>query len=203
MQELSTSQEEVTLPQVASIELPEPTEVIPDQTSGSLETESTSVLVAPAPPQLFGSLQNPVCAPTLTSPAARYPMPPLVTASGPSPSSTKSLDLAEVPVQELAPVLAVAPGAIPVPASDQDPVQDPSPAPIETPVPPAAPEPQSVPALGENPYVGTLGKEALNSVIIEDLGPDEEEDIALSQENSVPTLSLQNPPPKYLPGNSA
>ncbi|XP_074520025.1 uncharacterized protein hemgn isoform X2 [Halichoeres trimaculatus] len=221
--EISVSQEEVAVPQVAPIGLPEPAEVTPDQTSGSLESQPASVLAAPAPLQLFGSFQNPVFGPALTSPAPGDPTPPLISPSGPSPSSTKILDTAQIPIQELAPVLALAPGAVPVPASDQDLVKEPGLVPVEIPVPPAAPGPQSAPAQVETPYTGAQGKEALNKVIIEDLGPDEEEDITLSEEKqddedlsgtpsfsapeqskifSVPTLSSQPPPPEYLPGNS-
>lgn len=170
----------MTVSQVAPTEAPEPAEVIPDQTAGSLESQPTSVLVAAAPPQLFGSSKNLVFGPTLTSPAPGDPTPALISPSGPSPSSTKILDTAQISVQELAPVLA--PGAVPVPAPDQDPVQDVGPAPVEVLDPPAAPSPQSTPVQVETLNTGTQGKEAPNKVIIEDLGPDEEEDIALPQE---------------------
>ncbi|XP_034544263.1 cyclin-dependent kinase inhibitor 1C isoform X2 [Notolabrus celidotus] len=220
--EISFAQEETAVPQEAPAVLPVPAEVIPEQASGSLESQPTSVLAAPGPLTLFGSFQNPVFTPTLTSPALVDPTQALISLSRPAPSTTKVLDTAPVPVQEMASGSASAPVAVPVPTPDPDPVQELGSAPSEIPVPTAAPDPQSAPDQVETLYTGTQGKEALNQVIIEDLGPDEEEGITLSQENnekdlsgtpsftepeqskmfSVPTLSSQPLPPEYLPGNS-
>ncbi|CAJ1052430.1 anti-sigma-I factor RsgI2 isoform X1 [Xyrichtys novacula] len=213
---------ETPTPQEAPVVLPEPAEVIPDQISGSLESQPASVLIAPAPLPLFGSIQNNVSAPTLTSPA-------LVSTTIPIPSPTKVLDTSSTPVQDSAPAPAPAPDDVP------DPILDPVPDPVsipglvpgtataETPAPTAAFDLLSAPVLDETLYTETQGKVAPNQVMIEDLGPDEEEDITPSQENrkeeglsvmpslstpeqskifSVPTLSSQPPPPEYLPGNS-
>ncbi|XP_044047648.1 rab-like protein 6 isoform X2 [Siniperca chuatsi] len=172
--EISVIQEEAAVPQEAPavVVVPEPAEVIPDQTSGSLspllalESQPASVLAAPAPLPVFGFVQRSVCAPSLTSPAPVSLTPALSTPSVPAPSPTKVLDTAPIHVQDLAP----APDAVPVPFLTQDPVL------AAAPAPPAAP-----------PQVGTLyiesqGREAIDQVLIEDLGPDEEEDISLSQD---------------------
>ncbi|KAM7009152.1 uncharacterized protein hemgn isoform 2-T2 [Tautogolabrus adspersus] len=209
--EISVCQEQTAVPQEATAVLPEPVEVIPDQASGFLESKPASVLTAPPPLPVFGSLQNPVFAPALTSSAllneTRAIIPPSLPAI--------VLDTAPISLQDLAP--ATVADAVPVPVSDPDP------APTETPVPAAAPAPPAAPPQVESFYTGTQGMEALNKVLIEDLGPDEDEDISVSQEKrddkdlsgtpsystpeekkmfSVPTLSSQPPPQEHLPGNS-
>ncbi|XP_071361388.1 hemogen isoform X3 [Trachinotus anak] len=113
-------------------------------------------------------------------------------------------DTAPIPVQDSAP----APDAVPVPA----------PALSRAPVPAAAPAPPQVETL----YTESQGREALDQVLIEDLGPDEEEDINPLQDKgadedlsetplvnvpeqnkmfSIPTLSSPPLPQEYLPGN--
>lgn len=156
--EISAIQEEAAAPQeaFAVAVVPEPAEVIPNQTSGSLspllavESQPASVLAGPASLPVFGSVQSPVFAPTLVSPPA------------PAPFPAKVLDTAPIPVQDLAP----APDAVPVPALCQPPV------PVAPPAPPQV----------ETLYIESQGREALDPVLIEDLGPDEEEDISLSQD---------------------
>ncbi|XP_026216654.1 skin secretory protein xP2 isoform X2 [Anabas testudineus] len=203
--EISVIQEEAAAaPEApAVVAVPEPAGVIPDQTSGSLtplltvggdtlESQPASSLAAPAVVPLLGSVQSPVFAPALTSPAPVNPSP----AGVPAPSPAKSVNTAPVP----------APDAVSVPALSQ------------VPVPAAAPAPPLVETL----YTESQGRETIDQVLIEDLGPDEEEDISLSQEKradedltetpqisvpeqnkmfSVPTLSSPPPSQEYLPGN--
>lgn len=160
--EISAIQEEATAPQEAPAvaAVPEPAEVVPDQTSGPLspllavESQPASVTAGPASVPVFGLIQRPVFGPTLLSPSA------------PALFPTKVLDTAPVPVQDLAP----APDAVPVPAPNQ------------APIPAAAPAPPAAPPQAETLYIESQGREALDSVLIEDLGPDEEEDISLSQD---------------------
>ncbi|KAM7419392.1 hypothetical protein PAMA_016495 [Pampus argenteus] len=215
--EISFNQGETALAQdtPAVVVVPEPVGVIPAQTSGSLipllamgsDTFElpTSVLAAPAPMPVFGSVQNPLFTPTLTSPAPApvNTTPALVSPSVFAPSPAKVLDKAPVPAQDSSP----APDAVPVPALSQ------------APVPAVAPAPPT--AQVETLYAESKGKEALDQVLIEDLGPDEEEDISSTQDKradedlnesplinvpeqnktSIPTLSSPLPPQEYLPGN--
>ncbi|XP_075947472.1 hemogen [Anarhichas minor] len=207
--EISAIQEEAAVPQEApAVVVPEPAEVIPDQTPGSLspllavESQPSSVPAAPAPRPLLGSIQSPVFAPTLTSPAPVNPTPALFSFSPPVPLSVKVQDS------------ALAPDAVPVP--------------VPVPVLTQAPVPTAAPGLAAAlPQVETLsaelqGREALDQVLIKDLGPDEEEDISAFQDkgadedligtssinvpeqnemSSIPTLSPTPPPQKYFPGN--
>ncbi|KAM9362861.1 uncharacterized protein hemgn isoform 2-T2 [Symphorus nematophorus] len=223
--ETSVIQEEPAEPQEAApavVVVPEPAaKVVSDQTSASsftplLAVESQPAPVpapaAPAPLPLFGSLQNPLFAPTLTPPAPPVnPTPALFSPSIPAPAPAKDLDTAPIPVQDLAPAADEAPDAVPVPVLSQDP--DPA----------AAPAPPAAPPQVETLYVESQSKEDLDQVLIEDLGPDDEEDISVSQDKradedlngtpsisvpeqnkmfSVPTLSSPPPPQEYLPGNS-
>lgn len=209
--QISVIQEEAAVPQEAPavVVVPEPAEVTPDQKLGSLstalsvESQPASVPAAPAAPAMvFGSVQRPSFAPSLTPQAPAVNLTPaLFSPSVPPPAPSKDFDAAPVPVQDVAPV----PDVVSVPELDQ------------TPVPAAAP-PQV-----ENFSVGMEDRKALDQVFIEDLGPDEEEDVTLSQEKaadedaseppsisvpeenkifSVPTLSSPPPPQEYLPGNS-
>ncbi|KAG8014718.1 Hemogen [Nibea albiflora] len=210
--EISVIQEEAAAPQEAPavVVVPEPAEVIPAQKSGPLpplraaESQPASVLAAPAPLPVFGSIQSPLFAPTLTPPAPVIQTPALFSPSVPAPAPTKDVDTAPIPAQDLAP--APAPVAVPAPVLTQAPD-------------PAAPAPPAVP-----PQVETLNVESQDSepfVLIEDLGPDEEEDLCLSEDKradedmsgtpsiNVPeqnkmfsTLSSPPPPQEYLPGNS-
>ncbi|KAM7394385.1 hypothetical protein PAMP_021192 [Pampus punctatissimus] len=215
--EISFTLEETALAQdtPAVVVVPEPVEVIPAQTSGSLipllavgsDTFElpTSVLADPAPMPVFGSVQSPLFTPTLTypAPAPVNTTPALVSPSVLAPSPAKVLDKAPVPAQDSSPP----PDAVPVPAISQ------------APVPAVAPAPPT--AQVETLYAESKGREALDQVLIEDLGPDEEEDISSTQDkkpdedlnesplNNVPeqnktsiaTLSSPLPPQDYHPGN--
>ncbi|XP_035516853.1 skin secretory protein xP2 isoform X2 [Morone saxatilis] len=202
--EVSAIQQEAAPPQEgpAVVVVPEPTEVILDQTASSLspllavESKPASVLAAPSPLPLFGSIRSPVFAPTLTPPA-----PALFSPSVPAQAPAKDLDTAPVPVQDLAP----APDAAPVTTSD-----------------PAA-APSAAPPQVDPFYIGSQGSKALDQVLIEDLGPDEEQDTPVPQDKradedlsgtplinvpeqnkmfSVPTFPQPPPPQEYFPGNS-
>ncbi|XP_070684594.1 uncharacterized protein hemgn isoform X2 [Pempheris klunzingeri] len=217
MQEISVIQEEAAATQEAPavVVVPEPAEVIPDQVSLSpllaVESQPAPVLAAPAPLLVFGSAQNPLFAPSLTFPGPVNPTPPLFSPSFPAPSPTKVVNTTPNPVQDFS--LASAADAVPVPV----------PVPDQDPVPAAAADPAEAPPQVETLYVESEGREALAQVLIEDLGPDEEEDISPSQDKgddedlsetplttvpeqnkmfSVPTLSSPPPPQEYLPGNS-
>ncbi|XP_067440981.1 hemogen isoform X1 [Thunnus thynnus] len=213
--EISFTQEETAPAQEAPavVVVPEPAAVIPAQTSGSLtpllsvgsdtcDLPPVPVPAVPAPMPLFGSLQSPFFfAPTLTSPPAPAPVnptPALVSPSVLPPSPAK------VPAQDSSP----APDAAPVPALSRAPV------PSVAPAPPIAQV--------ETLYTESQGREALDQVLIEDLGPDEEEDIPPAEDKradedlsetplinvpeqnkmfSIPTMSSPLPPQEYLPGN--
>ncbi|XP_051239751.1 skin secretory protein xP2 isoform X2 [Dicentrarchus labrax] len=207
--EVSAIQQEAAPPQEgpAVVVVPEPTEVTLDQTASSLsplltvESKPASVLAAPAPLPLFGSIQSAVFAPTLTPPAPVNLAPALFSPSVPAQVPAKDLDTAPVPVQDLAP----APDAAPVPTSD-----------------PAA-APSAAPPQVDPFYIGSQGSKALDQVLIEDLGPDEEQEIPVPQDKradedlsgtasinvpeqskmfSVPTFPQPPPPQEYFPGNS-
>nr|XP_046272344.1 skin secretory protein xP2 isoform X2 [Scatophagus argus] len=211
--EISVIQEEVAVPQDAPavVVVSEPAEVVLDQASGSqtslpvVGSQPAPVLAAPAPLPVFGSVQS--FAPTVTPPASVTLTPALFSPSVSSPALVKDLDTAPIPAQDLAP----APDPVPVPTLTQGLV------------PAAAPAPPVAPSQVGTLYVESQGRDALNQVTIEDLGPDEEEDISLSQDKrddedlngvplisapeqnklfSVPTLSSPPPPQEYLPGNS-
>ncbi|XP_006787130.1 transcription factor p65 isoform X2 [Neolamprologus brichardi] len=173
--------------------------------------ETPAVVVVPEPavviqdqitgslPPLFGLESQP--ASVLAAPAAVFEF---VQNSAPAPTLVFG---APVPVQDSAP----APNAVLVPAQSLDSV------PAVTPAPPSAP-PQV-----ETLYTESQGKEAPGQVLIEDLGPDEEEDVSPSQGNkranedlsetlsinvpeqnnvySVPTVSTQPMAQEYFPGN--
>ncbi|XP_045902215.1 vegetative cell wall protein gp1 isoform X4 [Micropterus dolomieu] len=207
--ELSVIQEKQAVPQEAPavMVVPEPAEAFPEQTSGSLspflalESQAASVLAAPAPLPVFGSVQSPVFAPTMTSPAPVNPTPAFFSPAVPAPSPTKVLDTAPIPVQDSAP----APDAVQIPFL------------IQAPVPAAATTPPSAPPQVETLYKESQEREAQDLVLIEDLGPDEEVDkradedlsetpsINIPEQNkmfSIPTMSSPPPPQEYLPGNS-
>lgn len=167
--EISVIQEEAAAPQEApAAAVPEAAEVIPDQTSGSLspliavELQPAS---APAPLPVFGSVQSPLFAPVPTPPAPLNPAPAPFSPSVPAPAPVQDLDTAPILVQDLDP----APDAVPFLT--------------QTPVPAAAPAPPAAPPQVETLNIESQGREPLNQVLIEDLGPDEEEDASLSQDN--------------------
>lgn len=169
--EVSVIQEEAAEAQEAPavVVVPEPAGIIPDQTSGSftpllavggdtVESQPPSAIAEPALMPVLGSVQSSVFAPALTFPAPVNPTPAVVSPSIPAPSPAKSVNTAPVP----------APDAVPVPALSQ------------ADVPAVAPAPPLVETL----YTESQGRETLDQVLIEDLGPDEEEDISPSQDKS-------------------
>ncbi|XP_071768539.1 hemogen isoform X2 [Centroberyx gerrardi] len=213
--EVPVAQEEPALvleaPGVAVV--PEPADVIPAQTLSSLipllavgrdplESQPAYIPAAPAP--------LPVLTPTITpspvlAPAPATPAPALVSVSVPvlAPAPVQTPDQASAPTPDVAPA--------PAPALSQAPVPAPAPAPALS----------SAPFQVESLYTEPQGREALDQVLIEDLGPDEE-DISSSQDKradqdlteelslnmpeqnkivSIPTFDPPPPPQEYLPGN--
>ncbi|XP_035492698.2 protein enabled homolog isoform X2 [Scophthalmus maximus] len=198
----------------AVVVLPESVGILSEETSGSLtpllaaggdklESQPEFVLAAPASNPVLGSGQSSVPAPVLTSPAPDNQTRALVSPSVSAPSPANVLDSAPVALQAPAP----APDAVPVPPLSQ------------APAPAAAPAPPQVETLNTE----SRDREALGQVLIEDLGPDEEEDttsllqdkradedltetplINLAEQNkmfSISTLSSPTLPQEYLPGN--
>ncbi|XP_058496887.1 fibrous sheath CABYR-binding protein isoform X2 [Solea solea] len=204
----------------AVVVVPEPVGVISEQTPASLtpllaaesgdklELQPQSAINAPASTPLFGSVQSSVPAPFLTPPAPLNQTPALVSLSAPAPAPAPApaldvLDAAAFPVQNPAPNVA------PVPVLSQ------------ASAPAAA-------AAAASPQVETLftesqGRDAFDQVLIEDLRPDEEEDLIPLQDKSadedlteipllnvpeqnkmfsIPTLSTQPPPQEHFPRNS-
>lgn len=173
--EISVIQEEAAAPQEspAVVVVPEPAQVFPDQTSGSVaplaavESQPAPVLAAPAAPAappvpaampVFGSIQNPLFIRPLFSPALVNPTPSFYSSSVTTPDLTKDVDAAPGPVQDLDP----APDVIPV---------------STMPLPPPAAAPQV-----ETLNTESEGREVPDQVLIEDLGPDEEEDVPVSRD---------------------
>ncbi|XP_034401705.1 actin cytoskeleton-regulatory complex protein PAN1 isoform X1 [Cyclopterus lumpus] len=213
MPEISIIQEEAAVSQeVPVLVVPEPTEVIPDQTPGSLfpllavESQPSPVPAAAAPRPLFESIQSSIFAPTLTSPAPVKPTTALFSPSTPVPFPVKVLDTAPVLVLDSPP----APDAVLVTV----------PVLTQALVPTAAPAPAAAPLQVETIFTEAQCREALDQVLIKDLGPEEEGDISSSQDKRanedligtssynipdqnkmLPTLSLTPPPQKYFPGN--
>ncbi|XP_056266353.1 uncharacterized protein hemgn isoform X1 [Pseudoliparis swirei] len=213
--EISVIQEEAAVSQeVPVVAVPEPTEVDPDQTPGSLspllavESQPSPVHAAPEPRPLFGSIQSSIFAPTLTSPAPVKPTPALFSPVAPDPFPVKVLDTAPVPVLDSAP----APDAVPVTVPDL----------TQAPVPTAALALAAAPLQVETIFTEAQCREAHDQVLIKDLGSEEEGDISSSQDKraddaligtssynipdpnkmfSIPTVSLTPPPQKYFPGN--
>lgn len=139
----------------------EPVQINPGQTFFTLSTvESQAASVTAVPLPVFGSVQSFIPAP------APAPAPPASTNLTQAPSvlataPTKRPDEGQFPIQEEAP--APAPD---VPVL----IQAPAPAipPVAEVVPPAAPN-------------ATQGQDKEGQVTIEDVGPDEEEDLSLPQ----------------------
>ncbi|XP_042341497.1 fibrous sheath CABYR-binding protein isoform X2 [Plectropomus leopardus] len=241
----------------AVVVVPAPAEVDLDQTPGSLtplldvESQPSSVLAALAPQPVFGSVQSPVFAPTLTSPApvkptpaffspsapslakvldtsvipvqdaapaSADPKPSLISLSAPASSSAKVLDTGVIPTQDPAPApvdpkpsqfsspsaassLASVLDTATVPVQESAPAQDADPVPVLTQAavpaaaPPAAPPSAapSAPPQVETVYTESQGREATDPVLIEDLGPDEEEDIAPPQDKRANEDLIETP----------
>ncbi|CAN9510299.1 unnamed protein product [Ophioblennius macclurei] len=190
------AQEEAAVTQEASavaVEL-EPAEVIPDQIPNTSLTSFTTTKQESTP--IFGSAQGLIFGP-FQSPVG-----------APTLTSPVAQPLDMPPVRDSAP--DPTPDAVSVPALSQESAK------AETPATP------SVLLQVENFYTGSQGKEAPNQILIEDVGPDEEEDIAPSQNDTAgedlsEALSINEPeqtkmysvsmlsaPPvqqEYFPGN--
>lgn len=164
----------------AVVVAPQPVEIIPDQTPGSLsllpavELQPTSAIAASLP--VFGTPLKPLFASGWAPPAPVNPTQSPSLSSVPALAPTKDKDTAPVAVQDLAPAPA------PAPASDADPV------PAQTPEPNTAAASAEAPATSTNSsglgplYIEPKEWGNRNQVTIEDLGPDEEEDISLPQD---------------------
>ncbi|KAK5608472.1 hypothetical protein CRENBAI_025021 [Crenichthys baileyi] len=163
---------------------------------------------------------------------ASYAVPVPVQVSYAAPVPVKASCVVPIPVPALndVPVQRQAPDDVPVQlqAPDDVPVSVQFPdtflvrASSQDSVPAAALTPPSAPSRVETLYTESRGRETLDQVLIEDLGPDDEDDISPSQNNradnglnetqlmttaeqnktySVPTLSSPPLPQEYLPGN--
>lgn len=170
--EISFTQEEAARAQEASTGagVSVSVELLPAQTSGSLTSVGKDTLepVLAAPPAALTDLtfvQSPILAPTLTSLTSP--------ASVIAPSPTIILDTASVPAQDLSPALAPVPDVVLASPLSQ------TPAPV-VPAPPPI-DPLQVETISTE----SRGKEASDSlVLIEDVGPDEEEDLSRNKEKS-------------------
>lgn len=159
VQKISVIQEESAAAGTAVVVVSEPVQINPDQmffTLSAVESQPASVIAAPLP--VFESVQSSSFAPAPTPPASTNPT------QAPSilePAPTKAPDEGPITVQDQTPALAPdVPILIQAPAPATPPVADV--------VPPAAPN-------------ETKGEDREGQVNIEDLGPDEEEDLSLSQ----------------------
>lgn len=139
----------------AVVVVSEPAQINPDQTIFTLSAvESQPASVAAAPLPVFGSVQGSIPAPAPTPQALNsLTQAPLVLTTAP----TKAPDEGQIPVQ----------GQTPASAPDV-PVLIQAPAPAADIVPPTAPNEMK-------------GQDKEGQITIEDLGPDEEEDLSLSQ----------------------
>ncbi|MED6267924.1 hypothetical protein CHARACLAT_016998 [Characodon lateralis] len=217
---------------------------------GKLDVDSAPVPVqdsaqaVPVPVQASYAVLGPVQASYAVPGPVQASYAPLVPVKASCVVPIPAPALNDVPVQRQAPddvpVQLQAPDDVPVQlqAPDDVPVQlqapDDVPVPVQFPdtvlvqassqdsVPAAALAPPSAPSRVETLYTESRGRETLDQVLIEDLGPDDEDDISPSQNNradkglnetqlmntveqnktySVPTLSSPPLPQEYLPGN--
>lgn len=178
----------------AVTEAPDPAEVIPEQTPNTSLTSSTTTTKEST--SVFGSAQRLIFGP-FQSPVS---VPSLISTVNQAPDTS--------PVQDSVP--DPTPEAVVVPALSQETVKAEAPT-LSSPL-------QQV----ETFFTGSQEKGAPNQILIEDLGPDEEEDIGPLQNDtadedlsetlsinepeqteiySVPILSSQQVPQKYFPGN--
>ncbi|KAG7221828.1 hypothetical protein INR49_017004 [Caranx melampygus] len=178
--EISVIQEETAVAQEAPavVVVPEPAGIISGQTSSALtpllavggdtlESQPAAIPAAPISVPLFGPAQSFIPAPVLTSPDPVNQTPALVSPSALAPAPAVVIDTAPIPIQDSAP----SPDAVRVPAPSQAPV------PAEAPAPAV-----------ETLYTESQDREALDQVLIEDLGPDEEEDISPFQDQRAEEL---------------
>lgn len=160
MQEISVTQEEsAAAAGPAVVVVSEPAQISPDQkffTLSAVEFQPASVIAAPLP--VFESVQSSSFTPAPTPPASTNPT------QAPSvlePASSKAPDEGPITVQDQIPALA-----LDVPVL------------IQAPGPAAPPPADLFPPAAPNE---TKGEDREGQVTIEDLGPDEEEDLSLSQ----------------------
>lgn len=163
---------------------------------------------------------------------ARYagPVPVESRYAGPVPVEAPYAGAVQVQASYVVPIPAQAPSDVPVQlqAPDDVPVQFPdaieAPAPSQDAVPAAAPSAPSASPLVEMLYTKSPGRENPDQVLIEDLGPDDEDDICVPQNNgededegldetpqmntaeqnkmyAAPPLPSHPLPQQYLPGN--
>lgn len=155
--EISGAQEEAAVAAGPAVVASEPVQINPDQsffTLTAVESQTASVTAAPLP--VFGSVQS--STPALASPAStNLTQPPSVLLAAP----TKVPGEGQFPVQEDTPASA-----------PDDPVLVQAPAPAAPPAadvcPPAAPNEMQ-------------GQDKEGQVTIEDVGPDRDEDLSVSQ----------------------
>lgn len=181
--DISLVQEEAPVPQEAPavVVVPEAAEKVPDQILGAQSqlpaTESQPTTVLAAPLSVFGSALRPLFAKDLAPPVPANPIQAPLLASVPATDPTKDEDTGSVAVQDLVPP----PAPAPAPELDDAPVlalsQEPNPPNPST----DSPAPSTA-LSGIGPlFTESREWESRNQVTIEDLGPDEEEDIALPQ----------------------
>lgn len=181
--DISLVQEEAPVPQEAPavVVVPEAAEKVPDQILGAQSqlpaTESQPTTVLAAPLSVFGSALRPLFAKDLAPPVPANPIQAPLLASVPATAPTKDEDTGSVAVQDLVPP----PAPAPAPELDDAPVlalsQEPNPPNPST----DSPAPSTA-LSGIGPlFTESREWENRNQVTIEDLGPDEEEDISLPQ----------------------
>lgn len=158
-QEISAAQEEAAVAAGPAVVASEPVQINPDQiffTLSTVESQAASVTTAPLP--VFGSVQS-------STPA-------------PAPAFLASTNLAQA-----SSVLATAPTK--VPGKGQFPVQEETPASApDAPVLVQAPAPAAPPAADVCPPAAPnemQEQDKEGQVTIEDVGPEEEEDLSVSQ----------------------
>lgn len=165
----------------AVVVVPEAAEKVPDQILGAqsqlpdAESQPTTVLAAPL--SVFGSALRPLFAKDLAPPVPVNPIQAPLSASVPAPAPTKDEDTVSVAVQDLGPP----PAPASAPDRDDAPVlalsQEPNPPNPSTDSPAPSTALSGIGAL----FTESREWENRNKVTIEDLGPDEEEDIPLPQ----------------------
>lgn len=155
MQEISVTQEEsAAAAGPAVVVVSEPAQINPDQTFSTLsavESQPASLTAAPLP--VFESVQS----------SSFAPAPPAST----NPTQTPSV---------LEPAPTKAPDEGPITVQDQNPALAP-----DVPVLFQASAPAAPPAADVNPPAAPDESNGAGQVTVEDLGPDEEEDLSLSQ----------------------
>ncbi|XP_029909722.1 cyclin-dependent kinase inhibitor 1C isoform X5 [Myripristis murdjan] len=199
---------------------PRKTESTPEipvtQEQPALVQGAPAVVVVPEPVEVTPAQSLSSLTPLLT--AGRDPLESQPTYVPAAPAPIPVLASVQIPVGT--PLLTSPPAPAPAPtAADLTPALVSAPAPVVVPAP--APAPYSASSQLETLYTEPQGRETLDQVLIEDLGPDEEEDIPPAQDKradqdvieepslrapeqnnmfSAPTISSP-PAQEYLPGN--